>query len=649
MTALLTLQEIEKSFGQRRILAGASLAIADGERVAMVGPNGAGKSTILRMLVAEASDPVYAPDRGLITRQRGMTDEYVPQEPKLAPEESVEVALRGGLRAYQALLFRLEALEGGMGTLTGSALDAALAEQATLHRAVEDGGGWDRDHEIHELHAALKLPPLEAFIGNLSGGERRRVAIARAFLARPQLLLLDEPTNHLDAMTVDWLGAHLAARKGALLFVTHDRWFLDRVATRIVELDRGKLYSYDGDYTEYLMRRSERLSDENERERRRASFVRRELDWIRRGPQARTTKQQARIDRFDAAVANKPGADERLPGTVALKLPTGGRLGKTILELDHVSQSLGGRRLFSDLTLVMKPGDRIGVVGDNGLGKTTLVRTILGELPPESGKVTVGLNTRISYLDQGRADLDDNKTVLAEVSGDSEMVMLEDGPIHVRSFLRMLLFDDGFADTPIGTLSGGERNRVQLARLLRKGGNLLILDEPTNDLDLPTLSVLEEALIDFPACALLVSHDRWFLDRVATAILAFERGPNGATMVTLHEGSYSAYLARRVLPGANLPPVASTPAPSAPAAAVSAPVARRKLSFKEQQELASIEAYIQTVEGDVTKREAELADPALYRTRGAEVAALHEQLAATKAEVARLYDRWAELEAKRGV
>ncbi len=644
VTAILTVQEVDKSFGTRRILAGASFALDEGERVAIVGPNGAGKSTILRMLVAASNEPVYAPDKGLITRRRGLSLEYVPQEPHLDPEATVDVVLREGLRVHAAALARLETLEASIASLSGSAMDAALEEQSTLHRSIESAGGWDRDHEIHVLRAALHLPPGEQLAGKLSGGERRRVALARALLAGPELLLLDEPTNHLDATTIDWLGAYLAARSGALLVVTHDRWFLDRVATRILELDRGRLYSYSGNYGEYVLRKAERLATESEHEQKRASFVRRELDWIRRGPAARSTKQQARIDRFDAAVASKPGLEDRLPGTLALRLPTGGRLGKTILELKKVGQSIGGRKLFSDLTLLMKPGDRIGIVGDNGAGKTTLIRTILGDLAPAEGEVVLGLNTKIAYLDQSRAELDDARTVLEEVAGDSDQVMLEDGPVHVRTFLRMMLFDDRFADTPIGTLSGGERNRVQLARLLRRGGNLLILDEPTNDLDLPTLTVLEEALIEFKGCALVVSHDRWFLDRVATAILSFTARPDGTSDVTLYEGSYSSYLAR-VLPKRTEP----VDAPPRASQAASAPPRepRVKLTYKETQELAGMEAAIHVAEADVARRELELADPTLYKDRGAEVPALTAALDKARVAIEKLYARWTELEARR--
>ncbi|HEY7957983.1 MAG TPA: ABC-F family ATP-binding cassette domain-containing protein [Polyangia bacterium] len=603
MPAILTVQNVEKSFGSRRVLGGVSFAVHERDRIGLVGLNGAGKSTLLKLLVGADT-----PDSGLITMQRGLTLEYVPQEPELAAERTVREVLR-------------------------------------------DQPSEPPEYELRGLGAALGLPPLDALIGPLSGGERRRVALARALLARPALLALDEPSNHLDAETVAWLEERLLATDGALLLVTHDRYFLDRVATRILEIDRGALYAYEGGYTRFLEQQATRLKDESARERARASFVRRELDWIRRGPQARSTKQQARIDRFDAAVAAKPGSEDKRSGPLTLRLPTGGRLGKTILNLRGVGASRGGRRLFSELTLLMKPGDRIGIVGPNGAGKTTLVRTVLGLDPPDEGEVEVGLNTRFAYLDQGRAELRPERTVLEEVSGGDDHVFFEDGPIHVRTFLRMMLFDDRFADTPIGTLSGGERNRVQLARLLRRGGNLLVLDEPTNDLDLVTLGVLEEALGEFPGCALIVSHDRWFLDKVATAILAFEPGGR----VVLYEGDFTSYLARQRHtknddrnttndkrnttkgPGPKSPPTAS---PEAAAAA-----SPRKLTFKEKAELAGIEAAIEGAETEVTALEATLADPETYRTRSVEVPALVAALDAARLRVEALYARWQELEA----
>jgi ATP-binding cassette subfamily F protein uup len=636
--AILTAQNVEKSFGTRVVLAGVSFAVHERDRVGLVGLNGAGKSTLLKLLVG-SGDADEQPDAGLITRMRGLTVEYVAQEPPLDPSRRVDEILREGLRAHAALLERLHAVEASLSSLSGAALEAALAEQAELHHRVELAGGFEQEHELRGIASALALPPMEARAGTLSGGERRRVALARALLARPQLLALDEPTNHLDAATIVWLEQRLAAWPGALLLVTHDRYFLDRVATRIVELDRGRLYAYDGGYTRFLEQQADRLAEENERERARASFVRRELDWIRRGPQARTTKQKARIDRFDAAVAAAPGAEDKRPGALKLRLPTGGRLGKTILELEQVGKSLGGKRLFSDLSLILKPGDRVGIVGPNGAGKTTLVRVLLGELAPDEGRVVVGINTRFAYLDQSRADLRDDQTVLQAVSDGNDHVFLDEGPVHVRTFLRMMLFDDRFADTPLVTLSGGERNRVQLARLLRRGGNLLVLDEPTNDLDLVTLGVLEDALVDFPGCALIVSHDRWFLDKVATGILAFE----GDGRVVFYEGDYSSYLARRP---AQEPKLRTAVPKVEPPFKTSPPVEKaRRLSFKEKEELKTIEEKILAAEARVEELQATLNDPSIYKERAADVPSLVAGLESARSDVERLYARWAELDA----
>ncbi|HMG53169.1 MAG TPA: ABC-F family ATP-binding cassette domain-containing protein, partial [Kofleriaceae bacterium] len=469
MTAILTVQGLEKRFGTRRVLNGASFAVHDRDRIGMIGANGAGKSTLLEMVVHRAmggDDPALVPDAGLVTWKRDLALEYVAQEPMLEP---------------------------------------ALAVGAVLAR---DGVA---DHEVATIADALELPPAAQLIGTLSLGERRRVALARALLGRADVLALDEPTNHLDATTVEWLETRLAGWAGALIVVTHDRYFLDRVATRILEVDRGKVYSYDGDYAEFILQQAARLATETEAEYQRTSFIRREIDWIRRGPPARTTKAKARIDRFDAAVAAAPAADDKRAEALALRLPSGPRLGGTIVELRRVTKALGGKLLFRDLTLMMKPGDRIGIVGPNGVGKTTLIRTILGLIAPDAGEVVVGANTRPAYLEQGRSELRDELTVIDEVGDGYDYVDLPDGKVHVRSFLRMLAFPDTVSDTKVGQLSGGERNRVQLARLLRRGGNLLVLDEPTNDLDLPTLGALEDGLTHFAGCALIVSHDRWFL------------------------------------------------------------------------------------------------------------------------------------------
>jgi ATP-binding cassette subfamily F protein uup len=594
VSALLTVQGLEKRYGTRNVLAGASFALHERDRVGMIGANGAGKSTLLKMLIARAmgnDDPALVPDEGLITWKRDLVLEYVAQEPHLDPEATVA---------------------------------QSLAREGVA------------DHEIATIAAALKLPPMDAKTGQLSNGERRRIALGHALLGRAEVLVLDEPTNHLDTPTVEWLETRLASWPGALIVVTHDRYFLDRVATRILEVDRGKVYSYEGDYAEFLLKQAERLATEAEAEYQRVSFIRREIDWIRRGAPARTTKAKARIDRFDAAVGAAPTADDQRPAQLALRLPTGPRLGSTIVELERVTKRLGGKLLFENLTLVMKPGDRIGIVGPNGAGKTTLIKTILGLEPPDSGKVTVGVNTKPAYLEQGRSELRDELTVLEEVGDGYDFVELPDGRIHVRSFLRMLAFPDSVADTRVGQLSGGERNRVQLARLLRKGGNLLVLDEPTNDLDLPTLGALEEGLLAFPGCALIVSHDRWFLDRVATGILAFE----GNGKVTFYEGSYAFYAERRPKPVAEARSKSESKDTRSPK-----PAGPRKLTFKEKAELAGMEAAIATTEARVTELEALLQDPNVFKERGTEVNGLVAELDAKRAEIERLFARWQELEA----
>ncbi len=598
MSAVVTVQNLSKAFGIHEVLRDVSLAVDEQDRVAIVGVNGSGKSTLLRIIARALSAPdtseLDVADAGVITKQQGASFVYVAQEPRLTGTLSV------------------------MATLLGS--------------------GAER-HACEAMADSLHLRDLEQTVGTLSLGERRRVALGCALLRAPDILALDEPTNHLDARTIDWLEGRLKAHRGALLFVSHDRYFLDRVATRIAELDRGRLYAYGPGYAEFLEKQAERFANASERERIRRSFVRREIEWIRRGPAARTTKQQARIDRFDAAV--KQGDDNALlvhdDRGVKLTLPPGPRLGKTILELDHLGiDDADGSALVRDLTLVMKASDRIGIVGANGVGKTTLVRSILGEREPQRGKVTVGQNTRFAYLDQGRADLDDEKSVLEEVAEGSEYVQLPNERIHVRTFLRMFLFDDRFADTPIGKLSGGERNRVQLTKLLRRGGNLLVLDEPTNDLDLMTLAVLEEALVDFPGCALVVSHDRWFLDRIATGILAFE----GNGEVGFYEGNYSDYLAKKPAPA----PVRVSGAKPSPEPALPQPGKKpKKLSYKDQRELDGMESAIAAAEAKSAQLEAKLSAPDLYSS-GSDVTALVAELDVARADVERLYARWQELE-----
>ncbi|MEZ4362465.1 MAG: ABC-F family ATP-binding cassette domain-containing protein [Kofleriaceae bacterium] len=615
MSAILTALELRKRLGDRVLFDGVSLTVHERDRIGLIGRNGAGKSTLLRMFVhgapaqarsavagdlqdPDALEDALEPDSGQLSWRRELRLTYVPQEPRIAEALTVREVLLGG---------------------------------------------GPPEHEVLAVADGLRVARLDARIGELSLGERRRVALARAISSGADVLALDEPTNHLDARTIEWLESRLLTLSAALIVVTHDRYFLDRVATRIAELDRGKLYGYEGDYSEFLLRQAERMSVEQEHEAQRAAFVRREIEWIRRSPSARRTKAKARIDRFDAAVAAAPGAAAAPPRQAELRLPTGPRLGSTIVELEAVTRELGGKTLFRDLTLVMKPGDRIGIVGDNGAGKTTLVRTILGESRPDAGVVTIGANTKFGYLEQGRSELVDDRTVTEEVAEGYDFVELPEGKVHVRGFLRMLAFAEGAGEVKIGQLSGGERNRVQLAKLLRRGGNVLILDEPTNDLDLVTLGALEEALLDFPGCAFIVSHDRWFLDRVATAILAFE----GDGQVVLYEGSYTFYQERREQrerAQRAAAPAAEVKARRGDRRAAAPAVGPRKLTFKERRELAGMEEAISVAEARVAELEVWASDPQRFKTPGEELRAKLAELDAQRAEVEALYARWQELE-----
>jgi len=421
--------------------------------------------------------------------------------------------------------------------------------------------------------------------------------------------------------------------------------------TRILELDRGRIYSYPGNYSAFIEAQAERLSLEAIAEDKRQSFVRTELEWIRRKESAQRKKSSARIAAFEQVVAAAPGQEDRRPDPLQFRLPPGPRLGKTVLESKNISKTLGGKLLFKDVELTILPGERLGIVGPNGAGKTTLVKTLLGQLPPDKGQVIIGANTRVAAMDQGRVDLDDEKTVLDEVSEGSDWVPLADGQVHVRTFLRQMLFHATAIDTRIGQLSGGERNRVMLARLLRRAGNLLVLDEPTNDLDLVTLGVLEEALVDFPGAAIIVSHDRWFLDRVATSIIAFE----GNGRVVRYEGNWSDWQRSRGRPepvkdqarGAVRDPskdISADPAKESPkpAAQTSAP-AKRKLSFKEQRELDGMEAAIEAAESLASRLEAEMANPATFKLGKDAARAAALKATTARAAVDALYARWNEL------
>ena len=502
-------------------------------------------------------------------------------------------------------------------------------------------GGWERLHEAEAIIGHLGILDSSRNVETLSGGELRRVALARVLIGAPDLAILDEPTNHLDIDTIEWLEEHLLRQfKGAVLLITHDRYVLDRVTTRTVEIDSGKLASYAGGYSQYLEAKAERQVHAERAERNRQNFLRRELEWMRRQPKARATKQKARIGRAENALGQ---AGPKRVKTADLRLESE-RLGKTILELSGLTLERGGKRLVEGLDLALRKGERIGVVGPNGTGKTSLLLCMLGELAPAEGLMTLGQNTRVGYLDQSRAGLDDAATVRDCVAGDQSTLALEDENLQVGAYLERFLFDRSAQRMKVGVLSGGERARVCLAKLLCQKTNLLLLDEPTNDLDVATLAALEAMLTEYGGSAFVVSHDRWFLDRVATSILAFE----GEGRVELHRGSYSDYRERRAAAAASPSARDSSragarPSPGKP----SSSKPRAGLSFAEERELGGLIEKIEVAEAEVETLEAELGDPATYRRDGELIAKLRLDLEAAKERAAALTTRWEELEAKK--
>jgi ATP-binding cassette subfamily F protein uup len=628
MSVVVDAKQIGKAFGPHVVLAAVDVTVRSAERVGVVGDNGAGKSTLARIVAG-----IEMPDTGAVARQRGASVEYLAQVPVFDAHASAREVVAAGLSTWTLATKRHADLSARLDAGDGDAA-RLITEQTAAAEEVERLGGWQQDHQVDTMLDRLGIRRPDALVSTLSGGEQRRVALAKLLVARPDLAILDEPTNHLDAETIDWLEQWLIDEfPGAVLFITHDRYLLNRVAERTLEVAGGKVFSYDGGYDLYLEQKAERLAHAQRTEQNRQNFLRRELEWLRRQPKARGTKQKARIQRAEAAQAElAPKAEAR----ASLELDVL-RSGKTILELHQLSIELGGRTLVKPLDLYLTEGDRIGIVGPNGSGKTSLLRAVLGELPPTGGSVTLGKNTKIAYFDQTRSQLDPEKSVFDNVVGDNPRIELGGEVIEPRTYLERFAFDTGRQRQRVGSLSGGERARVALARLLRQSANLVILDEPTNDLDVATLGALESMLIDYSVTALVVTHDRWFLDRVASSILAFE----GEGVVTRYPGNYDTFLRLR----GERPARQSTP-PPAPARKPEPPAKKKRLTHGEERELGEVLAKIAELEARQREIEAILADPGSY-AGGRDLGPERRELEETKQLLDQKLARWEELEAKK--
>jgi sulfate-transporting ATPase len=520
--------------GGREVLKDVWLSFLPGAKIGVLGPNGAGKSTLLRIMAGDERE--FA---GEAWAAEGARVGYLPQEPALDPAKDVFGNVIEGLAETKALLDRFEAVSARFAEdLSEAEMDALIAEQGELQEKIEQAGAWDLDRTVEIAMDALRCPPGDAEVANLSGGERRRVALCRLLLQRPDLLLLDEPTNHLDAESVAWLQRFLEDYPGTVVTVTHDRYFLDEVAGWILELDRGRGIPYEGNYSGWLDQKQQRLEQEGRQEAARRRTLERELEWVRQSPRARQAKSKARLSAYEALVAE---SREKAPETAQIVLPPGPRLGDLVIEAQHVSKAFGDRLLIEALDFRLPPGGIVGVIGPNGAGKTTLFHMITGQETPDSGTFRVGDTVKLGYVDQSRDTLGAANTVWQEISDGQDEIDLGRRKMASRAYCALFNFRGPDQQKKVGQLSGGERNRVHISKMLKTGANVLLLDEPTNDLDVDTLRALEEALLEYPGCAVIITHDRWFLDRVATHILAFE----GDSQVVWFEGNYADYEADR--------------------------------------------------------------------------------------------------------
>lgn len=531
-----TMKKVRKAHGDKVILDDVTLSFYPGAKIGVVGPNGAGKSSVLRIMAG-----LDKPNNGDAFLATGATVGILQQEPPLNEDKTVRGNVEEGMGDIKIKLDRFNEVAELMAT---DYTDELMEEMGRLQEELDHADAWDLDAQLEQAMDALRCPPADEPVTNLSGGERRRVALCKLLLSKPDLLLLDEPTNHLDAESVQWLEQHLASYPGAILAVTHDRYFLDNVAEWILELDRGRAYPYEGNYSTYLEKKAERLAVQGRKDAKLQKRLTEELGWVRSGAKARQAKSKARLQRYEemAAEAEKT----RKLDFEEIQIPVGPRLGNVVVEVDHLDKGYDGRALIKDLSFSLPRNGIVGVIGPNGVGKTTLFKTIVGLETPDSGSVKVGETVKLSYVDQARAGIDPRKTVWEVVSDGLDYIQVGQTEVPSRAYVSAFGFKGPDQQKPAGVLSGGERNRLNLALTLKQGGNLILLDEPTNDLDVETLGSLENALLNFPGCAVVISHDRWFLDRTCTHILAWEGDDDNEAKWFWFEGNFGAYEENKV-------------------------------------------------------------------------------------------------------
>ncbi|WP_059411383.1 ATP-binding cassette domain-containing protein [Cupriavidus basilensis] len=631
--ALFSISDAQLAFGHVALLDHADFSLEAGERVGLIGRNGSGKSSLLKIVAG-----LSAPDDGLIARQSGVTSAYVPQEPQFAPGQHVFDAVSQGLGQVHDLL---AAYEAALAALDDHHDEAALAELHRLQSEVDAAGAWQVRTRVETTLAQLGLQA-DVRVDSLSGGMQKRVALAQALVAEPDILLLDEPTNHLDVEAIRWLEDLLLAFRGSVLLITHDRAFLDRVATRIVELDRGRLVSFPGNFAAYQTRKAEQLAAEQVEQAKFDKLLAQEEVWIRKGVEARRTRSVARIQRL-VTMRSERASRRDVQGNVKLEVSQGERSGKIVAELTDVSKAFGDKVVVRDFTGTIMRGDKVGLIGPNGAGKTTLLRLILGELAPDSGTVKNGSNMQVAYFDQMRAQLDLERSLADTISPGSDWVEINGQRKHVMSYLGDFLFAPERARSPVKSLSGGERNRLLLARLFARPANVLVLDEPTNDLDIDTLELLEELLQDYSGTVFLVSHDRAFLDNVVTSTIAAEGDGRWREYV----GGYSDWQVQSKRSAAMQEAQSGErkPAEAARPREARAP-ARVKLSYKEQRELDGLPERIAALEAEQKTVAGQLADGALYASDPAKAALLGTRHDEIEMELLTALERWEVLEAK---